>query len=229
MGNEYRKVIPLATKSHTTRKLERVFIDLNGKKAVGGTGGVKYILIACGDLTRFTWLYFFKNNSDVPKKFEEFLSDIPDHGKVEIVCSDNAVELFMGKEFIRICAHHRIKCGLTTAGNAAFYGVIEGALGHIEWITTAMCIHSPLMYSRAHIPITKGLWPEAIIGFGHAIRSTGGQQPLIRNTCLLTICGMGERYRLELSISSNPATIPSPVSRRRIFYVELEDTTSDQG
>ena len=118
MGKGYRKAIPSTTSSRATRKLQRVFTDLSGRKAVAGIGGFHYTMIIRDDLTRYTWVYFLKEKSDAAETFEQFLSDVRDLGEVETVRSDNGGE-FTSKAFIRVCSSHRIKRELTTAESAA--------------------------------------------------------------------------------------------------------------
>lgn len=118
MGKGYRKAIVSTTTPRATRKLKRNFIGLSGKTAVLGIEGVKHILIVRDDLTRFIWIYFPKNKSEAPEKFEEFLPDARDHEKVEIFCS------------------------------TAFNVGAEHALDHVEKTATAAHIPAPLMYQK---------------------------------------------------------------------------------
>ena len=127
LGKGYRKAIPSTTSTRATRKLQRVFTDLSGKKAVAGIGGVHYTMIIRDDLTRYTWVYSLKHKSDAAEMFEQFLSDVRHLGEVETVRSDDGGEV-TSKEFIQVCSSHRIKRELTTAESSAYNGVAERAL-----------------------------------------------------------------------------------------------------
>ena len=57
-GKGYRKAIPSTTSSRSTRKLQRVFVDLSGKRSVASYGGSFYAMIVRDDYTRYSWVFF---------------------------------------------------------------------------------------------------------------------------------------------------------------------------
>lgn len=57
MGKAIRQGVPSSTTTRTTRKLERVFVDLTGPRRVSSVGGVNYMMIIKDDSPRYTWLY----------------------------------------------------------------------------------------------------------------------------------------------------------------------------
>lgn len=130
-GKGYRKPIPSTTSSRSTRKLQRVFVDLSGKKSVPSIGGSYYAMIVRDDFTRFTWLYFLKNKIDAFKKFEQFLADVRDHGEVEAVRSDNGGK-FIGEHFAEICNLHRIRREYTTPSTPELNGIAERGLDMVQ-------------------------------------------------------------------------------------------------
>lgn len=84
-------------------------------------------MIIQDDLTRFMCIYFLENKPEVSEQFKQFLS----MSVMLESCIKFAVtmpKIFTSKEFTR----HSIKCELTTAGRAAFNGVVEHALDNIE-------------------------------------------------------------------------------------------------
>lgn len=88
-GKGLRKAIPSSTSTQATRKLERLFLDLSGKKDVASIGGSYYTMIVCDDFTRYTtWVLCLKHKSDAAGKFEEFISSVSDHGQVVKVRTD---------------------------------------------------------------------------------------------------------------------------------------------
>ena len=90
MGKGLRKAIPSTTTTRAT-KLERVFIDLSGKKSVASIGGSHYCMIIGDDYTRFTWVHFLKKKSDSGKVFENFLGAVRHHGEVWRLCDRTKV------------------------------------------------------------------------------------------------------------------------------------------
>ena len=71
-----RKPIARPTDTRADRKLERVFVDLNGKMAVPSIGGKRYTLIVRDDHTRFTRVYFLAKKMDAASAFESFLAEV---------------------------------------------------------------------------------------------------------------------------------------------------------
>ena len=156
MGKGLRKTIPSTTTSRATRKVQRVFVDLSGKKAVASINGSRYAMIVRDDFTRYSWLYFLRHKSDASAKFEQFLSDVRGHGDVECVRSDNGGE-FTSRAFTSICNRHRIKQEFTTADSAMYNGVAERGLGIIETTAMAGRIEAPLLFPGANVPSGRNL------------------------------------------------------------------------
>ena len=74
-GKGYRKAIPSTTSSCSTGKLQRVFVDLSGKRSVTSYGGSDYAMIVRDDFTRYSWVYFLKKEEEAYKAFEELLAE----------------------------------------------------------------------------------------------------------------------------------------------------------
>lgn len=60
--------VPSTAMSRATRKLQRVFVYLSGKRSIGSTGGSHFTLIIYNNDTRYTFLLFLKHKSDVAQK-----------------------------------------------------------------------------------------------------------------------------------------------------------------
>lgn len=65
------------------------------------------------DYTRMASVYVFNNKSDARENFAQFISNVRDHGEVEVVRSDNGEE-FTGGKFVSVCKKHLIKREFTT-------------------------------------------------------------------------------------------------------------------
>ena len=162
LGKSLRKAIPSTTTSRATSKLERVYVDLTGKKHVATLGGNHYALIIRDCFTRFTWLFFLKHKSEAAESFERFLGLVREHGSVMKVRSDEGGE-FTGKAFRSVCTRHQIKQELTTADSPRYNGVAERALGIIEATSRAARIQAPLIFRGANVPTDENLWGEAAL------------------------------------------------------------------
>lgn len=71
-----RKAIPSSTAFGAKRKLQRVFVDLSGKKSVVSIFASHYTMIARDEYGRYIWLLFFKHESDVATKFENSFGNV---------------------------------------------------------------------------------------------------------------------------------------------------------
>ena len=138
MAKGLRKPIARSTNTRADKKLERVIVDLSGKRAVPRIEGKWYSLIVRDDHTRFTRVYFLAKKSDAASAFESFLAEIRVDGTpsaVMCVRSDNGGKCF-GGEFGTLCRKHGIKQEFTPSDSPKYNGVAERALALI--IDTAL-------------------------------------------------------------------------------------------
>ena len=99
------------------KKLDRVFVDLGGRKDFASVGGKHYPMIVKDDFTRRAWMYFLRSKSDAGSAFRVFLASVRADGiasLVEIVTSDNGGE-FSGGRFASVCNELLIKQEFTPA------------------------------------------------------------------------------------------------------------------
>ena len=87
----------LTNECRSNEKLERVFVDLSGKKALKSKGGNQYAMIFRDDKTRMSWEYFLRSIAETSDKLEQWLTDIRLYGISDIIRSDDASELKGGK------------------------------------------------------------------------------------------------------------------------------------
>ena len=73
MAKRLRKPIARSTHTRDDKKLQRVFIDLNGNMTVPSIGREWDTLIVQDDCTQFTRVYFLGKRSDAASVFESFL------------------------------------------------------------------------------------------------------------------------------------------------------------
>ncbi|CAN0295522.1 unnamed protein product, partial [Scytosiphon promiscuus] len=86
-----RMAVPYSTVSRSTKPLQRVFVDLSGKRPPAA-GGASYLMMIVDDFSRLGWPYFLKKKSDAASVFTKSLSDIRADGfpsVVECVRSDH--------------------------------------------------------------------------------------------------------------------------------------------
>ena len=75
----------------TRRPLELLHMDLFGPNAYKSLGGNSFGLVILDDFSRFTWVFFLDDKSQVQKIFKNFARKAQNQFEVKIkkVCSDN--------------------------------------------------------------------------------------------------------------------------------------------
>ena len=69
------KPIGRTTSIRIDKVFVRLFVDVCEKKSVESTGGKRYMLLICDDVSRFTWTYFMRQRFDTVVLFVPFLAD----------------------------------------------------------------------------------------------------------------------------------------------------------
>ena len=154
MSKAIRKGIAHETKRRSDKKLDRVFVDLGGRKDVASVGGKHYPMIVKDDLTRRAWMYFLRSKSDAGSA--DGISSL-----VEIVRSDNGGDFF-GGEFAPVCNELLIKKEFTPAYSPQYNGVAERGLRLIEEAAMAARIQAKVLFGHVQLPKTDRLWAEAM-------------------------------------------------------------------
>src|SRR6266498_2168686 len=94
----------------TTRPLELLHMDLFGPVAYISIGGNKYDFIIVDDYSRFTWVFFLQDKSEVQETFKKFARRAQNEFEVKIkrIRSDNgsefkntSIEKFLDEEGIK--------------------------------------------------------------------------------------------------------------------------------
>ncbi|CAN0574040.1 unnamed protein product, partial [Ectocarpus sp. 12 AP-2014] len=163
MSKGIRKGVRSSTSTRAVRKLDRVFVDLSGKRATLSIGGKQYTMIIRDDYSRFVWLYFLRAKSDAAEAFKKYLADIRADGtpsRVMCVRSDNGGEFYEGA-FGALCRDRGIRQEFTPADSPQFNGVAERMLGIIDEASLAARLQAPLLFPHVTIPKTDSLWAEA--------------------------------------------------------------------
>ena len=110
----------------TTRPLELLHMDLFGPVAYISIGGNKYGFVIVDDYSRFTWVFFFQDKSEVQETLKKFARRAQNEFEVKIkrIRSDNgsefkntSIEEFLDEEGIK----HEFSAPYTPQQN----GVVE--------------------------------------------------------------------------------------------------------
>ncbi|CAM9512874.1 unnamed protein product, partial [Laminaria digitata] len=121
-----RMAVPWSTECRSTKPLQRVFVDLSGKRPPSA-GGALYLMMIVDDFSRFGWPYFLKKKSDAALVFAAFLAYIRADGCPSVVAcvrSDNGTE-FLSTEFVAMLDSHGIRREYMPVASPKHDGVVE--------------------------------------------------------------------------------------------------------
>ena len=126
LGKQHREEFPMHIDKRKREILELVHTDVCGPMQTRSLGGAYYFLIFIDDRTRYTWVYFMRNKSDVFEYFKEFKNMVEKKtGKsIKILRSDQGGEYTSGA-FIRYCKNNGIQQQFTVPHTLQQNGVAE--------------------------------------------------------------------------------------------------------
>ena len=95
----------------TSKAFELLHMDLFGPTTYSSIGGYKYGFVIVDDYTRYTWVVFLVDKSDVFATFKSFVKRIHNEFETTIkrVRSDNGIE-FKNTRIDKLCDELGIKC-----------------------------------------------------------------------------------------------------------------------
>ena len=98
LGKQHREEFPMHENRRKREILELVHIDVCGPMQTKSLGGAYYFLIFIDDSTRYSWVYFIRNKSDVFEYFKEFKSMVENQTRknIKILRSDKGGEYTSG-------------------------------------------------------------------------------------------------------------------------------------
>ena len=161
LGKLKRKPISSQPASRALEPLELVHSDVCGPMEVAGTGGAKYFALVVDDATRYVFVLFLKEKSNLAGKLQALIAflNVNKKRKIGAIRCDNGGEYTSApvKEF---CHKQGITLEYTAPNSPQQNGVAERKNGSI--VTLARC-----MLQRAKLP--KKYWVEAV---AHAVYIT---------------------------------------------------------
>ena len=157
-----RMAVPWTTECHSTRRLERLIVDLSGQQP-RPAGGAQHLMVIVDDYSRMGWPYSLKRNSDVPMAFAGFLADINARGTpsvVKCIRFDNGTE-FTKPEFVAFLNDRGIRREYTPVNSPKHDGVVERRIAMMLELAMASRLEAPRLLGNAKMPPTQPLWAEA--------------------------------------------------------------------
>nr|DAD37292.1 TPA_asm: hypothetical protein HUJ06_007933 [Nelumbo nucifera] len=128
--------------------------DLMGPTSTPSYSGLRYMMVVVDDFSRYSWVYFLENKSEVLTHFTQFKMMVKKEFSSVIKClrTDNGGE-FLSHEFLRFCEEHGIKRQFTCPNTPQQNGVAERKLAHLTAITLSW-LHDKIL--------PRELWAEAM-------------------------------------------------------------------
>ncbi|CAM8981668.1 unnamed protein product [Rhodiola kirilowii] len=109
-GKQTRTSFPVKNVVSTTRPLELVHMDLCGPMRTTTRGGNKYVFVLVDDYSRFTWVIFIANKTEVFSEFETWVkvTERNHSRKLAGIRTDHGTE-FENSQFISWCTKHGVQ------------------------------------------------------------------------------------------------------------------------
>ncbi|KAG8481238.1 hypothetical protein CXB51_026069 [Gossypium anomalum] len=154
LGKQARLPFPIDQAWRTREKLELVHSDICGPMKTPSLNGSKYFVLFINDLTKFCWIFFLKQKSDVFEAFGKFKAMVENQVgcRIKILRIDNGVE-YLSDRFKRLCEQAGIHHQLTTVYTPQQNGVCERKNRTV--MNMARCL---LFQSK----LPNSFWAEAI-------------------------------------------------------------------
>ena len=126
LGKLTRLPFPVNKAWRAQEKLQLVHTDICGPMKTSSLNGCKYFALFINDCTRFCWVTFLKQKSDVTNFFRKFkaLAENQANSKLKSLRSDNGAE-YVSQRFQKICDDAGILHQLTTVYTPQQNGVCE--------------------------------------------------------------------------------------------------------
>lgn len=166
-GCQYGKAHRLPFERSSSRSnapLELIHSDLMGPTRTPSYSGNSFMLIFIDDFSRYTWVYFLKNKSQVFSIFKEFKELVEGEldSKIKRLRTDNGGE-FIKDEFLSFCRQHGIRRDFSCAETPQQNGVAERKIRHLTE-TCKSWLHAK------NLP--RSLWAEGMKCASYVINRT---------------------------------------------------------
>ncbi|KAG8491216.1 hypothetical protein CXB51_014346 [Gossypium anomalum] len=154
LGKQARKPFPVDQAWRAREKLELVHSDICGPMKTPSLNGSKYFVLFIDDLTRFCWIFFLKQKSDVFEAFVKLkaLAENQVGCRIKALRTDNGAE-YLSERFKRLCEQAGIQHQLTTVYTPQQNGVCERKNRTVMDIARCLLFQSKLPNS---------FWAEAV-------------------------------------------------------------------
>jgi hypothetical protein len=126
LGKQFKMSFPKESSSRAQKPLELIHTDVCGPIKPRSLGKSNYFLLFIDDFSRKTWVYFFKEKSEVFEKFKKFKAHVEKESGLVIkaIRSDRGGE-FTSNEFLKYCEDNGIRRQLTVPRSPQQNGVAE--------------------------------------------------------------------------------------------------------
>lgn len=113
-GKSHRQPFPTQQTRRALRRLELVYTDIYGPMHTNSLNGSKYFLLFIDDFSRYAWVYFMKQKTEVFDWFVKFKAMVENEvgEKIKVLRSDNGAE-YVSNQFQCFLQKHGVQHQLT--------------------------------------------------------------------------------------------------------------------
>jgi len=153
-GKQTRKPFHGTANVQTTETLQLIHSDVCGPMSVGSLGNSRYFVTFTDDYSRFCYVYFLKNKSQVFEKFKEFHAEVTNltDKRIKTLRTDNGGE-YTSIEFEQYLKNNGIRHEVSTPFTPEQNGVSERLNRTLQEMALSQIVHAGL---------SKHFWADSI-------------------------------------------------------------------
>lgn len=124
-GKQHRQTFPKSGAKRASVAGETFHVDLCGKMSTPSLGGANYFMLLKDDFSRYSFVYFLKDKTEVLQNLKKFFAEVQSDGHVvKRLRSDGGLE-FCNDDVRKYLSNHKIKHEVTTPRAPEQNGFIE--------------------------------------------------------------------------------------------------------
>lgn len=147
-GKQSRTSFPFKNAVSTSKPLQLVHMDLCGPMRTKSRGGNSYVFVIVDDYSRFTWVIFIANKTEVFDEFKSWVKVTERNHSLNLagIRTDHGTE-FENERFISWCTKHGVHHNFSAPRTPQQNGVVERKNRTLQDMTRTMLIESGLPMS----------------------------------------------------------------------------------
>lgn len=153
-ANLHRVPFPISLQVRTSKPMQILHSDLMGPISPLSMSGKKYILTFTDDFSRYSWVFFITQKSEVHLIFQQFWKYHQERGRRILALQSDGGGEYLTKRFLQFQEEHRIDHLVTAARSPEQNGVAER-------LNRTMTEKARVMLLEGNLPLS--FWAKAVL------------------------------------------------------------------